>query len=83
MVGIPRGYDPSGRDYSLTVQVKALPAPSEADGDKPATIRTMGAFGRNVQPPEDTIDLPPICPHECRLIEFGGCDGPCRLTART
>jgi hypothetical protein len=85
MPAFPRDYDPksAARPRRKEEPVKRLPPPSVVDQDKPASIKVPPVFGRKITPPEDVLALPPICPDECRLIDFGGCDGTCRLMCRS
>lgn len=78
MPDILNTYDPrgGGRPYQRT-------PPRSPLRDQPGNITIRPVFGQKITPPEDADLFEPICPHECRLIEFGGCDGACALMARS
>lgn len=78
MSGIPNDYNPHGGMPRKPIGTrKPLVV---VDPDAPAKITTRLVFGRRIIPPEKA-SLAPICPDECRMIEFGGCAGDCRLMA--
>lgn len=69
MPDIPSSYDPSGRSGPHRLH---LPGPGSATANP--------VFGRRTEPIK-SASLEPICVEECRLVDFGGCCGKCRLMA--
>ncbi len=45
-------------------------------------VSSIPVFGRKITPPSDETTFETICPHECRMIAFGGCADACCLSAR-
>lgn len=76
MPDIPNNYDPKASDVS---RIRSSDRPR---WDVPLRANPRPVFGRKIVPPEPQEIFDPICPHECRLADFGGCDGPCALMAR-
>jgi len=77
MPDYPRDYDPTGRQG-----MKRLPPPVRTEPSEHYVAATRPVFGRKVVPPV-SAPMEPICPSECRMIDFGGCEGKCRLMAAT
>jgi len=78
MPDIPNNYNPRGlglRRIAPPPTAEQLAAPVHARDTK------MRPFGRKVEPLGADAALPTICPHECRMIDYGGCAGRCRLEA--
>lgn len=83
MPDLPRDYDPSGRSgRSRLPQVNFSPLVPSPDPTQPYVVVERPVFGRRITPPTPA-PLEPICPHECRMIDFGGCGKKCRLMAHT
>ena len=76
MPSVPRDYDPTGR-YGAP----RLAPPAAIDPFRPYSVVERPVFGRRITPPV-RAQMEPICPHECRMIEFGGCGKKCRLMAQ-
>jgi hypothetical protein len=77
MPDYPRDYDPTGGR-----NLKRLPPPVQSEQNERYIIAARPVFGRKVVPLV-AESMEPICPDECRMIDFGGCTGKCRLMSCT
>lgn len=76
MPDYPRDYDPKGRQ----AMHRLPPPPAQPEPEGPYVVAARPVFGRKAVPIV-SAPMEPICPTECRMVEFGTCEGKCRLMA--